>query len=210
MPENTGKFNALLRHSLPLGKGPVAATALFYRNDWTATDQIPRRAVTSGALDRFGSLDDSTGGKTRRASLSLDYTQRSATQLFKASAYVVDYQLNLFSNFAYFLDHPVDGDQFEQADDRRYGGLTLAYERHGQFLGKHVHHRLGADLRRDEALHFGRLEGQAAATEAFLVGIAGVRADIDLALARPGERAEHRFRVACVAATSNVGTGHDV
>ena len=150
VPENTGKFNALLRHSLPLGKGTFAATALFYRNDWTATDQIPRRAVTSGALDRFGSLDDSTGGKTRRASLSLDYTQRSATQLFKASAYVVDYQLNLFSNFAYFLDHPVDGDQFEQADDRRYGGLTLAYERHGQFLGKHVHHRLGADLRRDD------------------------------------------------------------
>jgi len=150
VPEDTGKFNALLRHTQPLASGTLAATALFYRNDWTATDQVPQRAVQSGALDRFGSLDDSTGGDTRRASLSLDYTQRSRQALLSATAYAVDYRLNLFSNFTYFLDNPDDGDQFEQADDRRTMGFTLGYERHGEWLGRHVHHRLGTELRHDD------------------------------------------------------------
>ena len=40
----------------------------------------------------------------------------------RASAYVIDYDLDLFSNFTYFLDDPVQGDQFEQVDDRTVSG----------------------------------------------------------------------------------------
>jgi len=150
VPEDTGKLNLFARHTRSLGQGMLAATALFYRNDWTSTDQIPLRAVQTGTLDRFGSLDDSTGGNTQRSSFSLDYSQRSEASNWRASAYVVDYELQLFSNFTYFLDNPVDGDQFEQADDRRYGGITLDYERHGEWLGRHVHHQLGSELRYDD------------------------------------------------------------
>jgi hypothetical protein len=37
--------------------------------------------------------------------------------------YAQHYRLNLWSDFTYFLDDPVNGDQFEQAEDRWiYGG----------------------------------------------------------------------------------------
>lgn len=147
--ENTGKFNGLVRYSAPFGAGDLALTGLFYRNQWDSTDQVPLRAVESGQIDRFGFVDESTGGKSERSSLSLDYAQGDDTDRFSASAYLVGYELNLFSNFTYFLDNPVDGDQFEQADDRSYAGGRLGYERHGQLLGRHIHHRLGAELRYD-------------------------------------------------------------
>jgi len=149
-PENTGKFNALLRHSVAVGDGELALTGLFYRNAWYSTDQVPLRAVQSGQIDRFGGLDDSTGGKTERSSLSLDFTQGSPDARFTANAYVVGYELNLFSNFTYFLDNPVNGDQFEQADRRSYGGGSLGYEHHGELFGRHIHHRFGAELRHDD------------------------------------------------------------
>ena len=31
---------------------------------WDATDQVPRRAIASGAIDRFDAIDDSDGGET--------------------------------------------------------------------------------------------------------------------------------------------------
>jgi outer membrane receptor protein involved in Fe transport len=89
-----------------------------YYGIWNATDQIPVRAVDSGAIDRFGTVDPATGGKTYRFSVSGDYQHDVGEGVFQASVYAVKYRLKLFSNFTYFLDDPVNGDQFEQADDR--------------------------------------------------------------------------------------------
>src|SRR5438445_10365258 len=44
--------------------------------------------------------------------------------MLQANVYALKYRLNLFSNFTYFLDHPVNGDQFEQADDRWLFGTS--------------------------------------------------------------------------------------
>ncbi len=150
VPEDTGKRNALVRYCWQRGANQYALTGMLYHNSWTATDQIPRVAVESGQLDRFGSLDDSTGGRTHRRSLSFDYRRDGAESLWKANAYVVDYALKLYSNFTYFLDDPVNGDQFEQADDRVYYGGALRYERHGELLGRHLHQQAGIELRRDD------------------------------------------------------------
>jgi hypothetical protein len=44
----------------------------------------------------------------------------------RAAAYVIRYGLDLYSNFTYFLDDPVNGDQFKQADRRMvYGGRVV-------------------------------------------------------------------------------------
>jgi len=150
VPEDTGKRNAMVRYSGRRGANQYALTGMLYHNTWTATDQIPRAAVESGQLDRFGSLDDSTGGRTHRRSLSFDYRREGAESLWKANAYVVDYALNLYSNFTYYLDDPVNGDQFEQADDRVYYGGALRYERHDELLGRHLHQQAGIELRRDD------------------------------------------------------------
>lgn len=117
-PDDYRRLNGVLRYSRKGDESRWGVTAMGYYGIWNATDQIPARAVDSGALDRFGAVDPTTGGKTYRFSLSGDYQHDVGGGVFQASAYAVRYKLNLFSNFTYFLDDPVNGDQFEQADDR--------------------------------------------------------------------------------------------
>ena len=119
------RFNGLIRHAWTAGAGSFALTALGYHAEWNATDQIPLRAVDAGALDRFGFVDPSNGGVTDRASLLFEGTIKADTGETQFTAYAIHYRLNLFSNFTYFLDDPVDGDQFNQRDRRLITGGEL-------------------------------------------------------------------------------------
>jgi outer membrane receptor protein involved in Fe transport len=125
VPEDFRKKNAAVRYSVGDESDGFDIALLAYDADWTATDQIAQRAVTSGLIGRFGSLDPTTGGKSSRYSLSTQWVGRSDDAVTRANAYVVSYRLNLFSNFTYFLDDPVNGDQFEQADRRTFAGGGL-------------------------------------------------------------------------------------
>ena len=49
VPENYRKYNGVLRYTLPVGDGKLGVTAMGYDGQWTATDQIPQRAVDAGA-----------------------------------------------------------------------------------------------------------------------------------------------------------------
>lgn len=90
--------------------------------EWVSSDQIPQRAVASGQLDRYGFVDPTNGGKSHRYSLSTQGFQDLERGRLDYSAYALDYRLQLFSNFTYNLNS-VEGDQFEQFDDRNvYGG----------------------------------------------------------------------------------------
>ncbi|HSV60776.1 MAG TPA: TonB-dependent receptor [Variovorax sp.] len=119
VPEDLRKANAVLRYSQGSPTRGFSLTGMAYKSDWTATDQIPQRAIDSGELGRFSSLNSTDGGNTRRLSLSgkwFDNTPEGQTQI---SAYAMDYRFDLFSDFTYFLNNPELGDQFEQTDRRR-------------------------------------------------------------------------------------------
>ncbi|WP_085316710.1 TonB-dependent receptor [Derxia lacustris] len=150
VPERFAKFGGLLRWSRSDGDSQTSATAMLYRAHWTATDQIPARAVASGALDRFGSLDPSDGGRSARASLSFNHRRELDDGDWQASAYAIGSRLNLYSNFTFFLDNPAQGDQFEQAERRRVlgGALVRGFEG-GTLFGLPATHRLGLQLRQD-------------------------------------------------------------
>jgi outer membrane cobalamin receptor len=126
-PENFRKTNALLRYSSNAENRRLSVTAMFYRADWDSTDQIPLRAVQAGQLDRFGAIDPSDGGRTARYSLSGQWLKSSRFGTTEINAYAIRSRLNLFSNFTYFLDDPVNGDQFEQAESRRVAGFAVAH-----------------------------------------------------------------------------------
>ena len=121
------RLNGVLRYARHDGGARWNVTAMGYYGLWNATDQIPRRAVTSGEIDRFGAIDPTDGGKSYRFSLSGGYRWDTGAGTFQADVYAVRYRLNLFSNFTYFLDDPVNGDQFEQMDDRWMLGTSGSY-----------------------------------------------------------------------------------
>ena len=101
-------------------------------------------------LDRFGSIDDSEGGKTQRTSVNGEIRWRpSEQQVFTARASAQYYTLDLFSNFTYFLDDPVHGDQFEQAEQRIAAGGRVTYRRLGHFHDRHTESAFGVQVRRD-------------------------------------------------------------
>ena len=97
-----------------------------YAIRYNASDQIPLRAVEAGTLDRYGFLDPSDGGSVHRFSLNAEWRHALDDGHLRGSAYALDYRLSLYSNFTYFLDNPVEGDQFEQAEHRQVYGLAAS------------------------------------------------------------------------------------
>ncbi len=148
-PDNFRKYNAVARYVMPVGDGKLGVTAMAYGGKWNSTDQVAQRAVNEGIIGRYGSLDDSDGGKSQRYSLSFDYSTPLAGGQLQSTAYWFKYKLNLFSNFTYFLDHPESGDQFEQADDRNVYGWTGSWTKTAEILGKPTINTLGYELRQD-------------------------------------------------------------
>jgi hypothetical protein len=122
--EDLEKYNGIVRYtrSTP-NKIEWNLTLMAYDAEWNSADQIPLRAVESGLVSRLGTIDDTVGGETSRYSLSGRWHRDVGEQQLTARAYAIRYELDLFSNFTYFLEDPLNGDQFEQVDDRIvYGG----------------------------------------------------------------------------------------
>jgi hypothetical protein len=144
--EDVRKFNGLLKYSADVAGGRGSVTVMGYENEWNSPDQIPQRAVAQGLIDELGSLDTTLGGKSSRSSVSLDWRGRVLGGDFSASAYAIDYDMRLFSNFTYFLDDPDNGDQFQQLDERRIYGFALSQ----QWDTGRARWRVGAEGRFDD------------------------------------------------------------
>ena len=149
------KYNGVLRYSLGDVRNGLAFTAMGYDAKWDATDQIAKRAADSGEISRFGSLDPTTGGDTHRYSLSAEWQRSGAESVTRAVVYGLDYKLDLFSNFTYFLDDPVNGDQFEQFDDRNAYGLKATHRWLTNWLGFPTENEVGLQGRYDDIHEIG-------------------------------------------------------
>lgn len=150
LKENLRRFSGIVRQTW---SGPndqeFSVTALGYRAQWNSTDQVPLRAVASGLIDLYGNIDPTDGGETERASLSFDWSARGASSVTRLNVYAIYYRLNLFSNFSYFLDDPINGDQFNQRDRRGVFGASL--ERSGSigWFGRKTEGAVGIQVRDD-------------------------------------------------------------
>ena len=136
----------------------LSLTATFHKSQWNGSGEIPLRAVTDGTIARFGAIDPSEGGKTLRSTAKVNYHyDTTAGGQFFANAYGQYYRLDLFTNFTFFLNDPVNGDGIQQSDRRVMYGGDLGYKQHGEVLGlpssgtigfqtrvDNIHARLGA------------------------------------------------------------------
>jgi hypothetical protein len=155
--EDVKRNNLLLRYSQHGDTGGWNVALMGYDASWKSADQIPRRAVESGLISELGSIDKTLGGDTQRYSLSGGWNGELGKGRARATAYVIDYDLNLYSNFTYFLDDPVNGDQFNQRDSRTIKGGDFAYT----FGGERSHHTFGVGLRDDDIGNVGLYRTQA-------------------------------------------------
>jgi hypothetical protein len=148
LPEHHQRTSALVKYARGDPQRGWTLTGMAYQAHWRATDQIPLRAVSAGVISRFGNIDPTDGGTSHRWSLSGEAWSVLGEGEWRARGYLLDYRLDLFSNFTYYTDQE-HGDQIEQYDNRRVYGGHLAYSGPLRLFGASGTLRAGVQLRDD-------------------------------------------------------------
>jgi hypothetical protein len=148
-PNGKDKYNGVIRYSQGDSRNGLSATFLGFSNHWHSTDQIPQRAVDSGLISRFGFIEESDGGETYRYSGALDWQRSNTNDSTRLTAYVQRYGVQLFHNFTYFLNDPINGDQFEQFEERWTTGGKFTHRLLRRINGVPTESAFGVDVRND-------------------------------------------------------------
>lgn len=135
----------------PTSRSELSLTGTFHKAQWNGSGEIPLRAVQAGLLDRFGAIDPTEGGKTTRATGRLNYHYDTTTggSVF-ANGYAQYYQLDLYTNFTFFLSDPINGDGILQSDRRVIYGGDLGYRQAGKLLDMEASATVGLQARVDD------------------------------------------------------------
>jgi outer membrane receptor protein involved in Fe transport len=147
-PDNYYKFNGLLTYSQGGDADGFSITARAYDGSrWNSSDQLPYTAIP--VVGFFGSLSPTDGGRSQRYSLQGEWHHKGANSETQLMAYGFYYDMDLFSDFTYYLIDPYKGDQFEQQDRRWVAGFDLRHTIFGQFFGRKTETTFGLQLRND-------------------------------------------------------------
>jgi hypothetical protein len=149
-PDTYRKVNGVLRYSHGDDANGFNISGMAYKAKWNATDQITQRAIDSGLIrSRFDAIDPTDGGAAHRYSISGAWQKTDDGAATRVNAYLIDNKLALFSNFTYFLDNPIDGDQFAQPDRRRTAGMNASRNWRIAGLGLESENTIGLQLQTD-------------------------------------------------------------
>lgn len=106
------------------------------RNDFYSSGQIPLDQIAAGLLSPYGSIDPTGGGTGRAATAGLYFRNEGAKgAVWRADVFASRSLMDLYSNFTFFLNDPVNGDAFLQHDSRLQQGANLQYVRPHQAGG---------------------------------------------------------------------------
>jgi hypothetical protein len=149
-PEKSNRYNVLMKYHQEDDTDAFTVTANAYvAPGWNSSDQIPQRAVSQDIISRYGALDPSDGGRTAKYLLSTDWTHKEDNGTTNLLLYGFYYYMNLYSDFTFFLNDPVHGDQFEQVDRRYVTGGKLTQTLDDEWFGKKVENTFGLQIRND-------------------------------------------------------------
>ena len=150
-PQNFNRINVMTKYTTFLkGSDKLAITASHFNSRWDASGQIPVREIANGNISRFGAIDDTEGGTTSRSNLNIEYKGFiDDNTSFTSNVFYSRYGFELYSNFTFFLDDPINGDQIKQKEDRDIFGFNASVK--NNFLWNNVETTLtsGIGLRHD-------------------------------------------------------------
>lgn len=146
LDQDVRKYNGLLKYTGEIAGIPSQLTLTAYDSEWISTNQVPQRALTSGQIDRFGFIDPDLGGQSHRYSLS----GRFELGEWDLTAYASAYYMSLINNPTYSLNDPINGDEFEQEDERVLFGGSLVRQSRFEIMGLKAAGLFGAEVRVDD------------------------------------------------------------
>ncbi|MEE2800715.1 MAG: TonB-dependent receptor [Bacteroidota bacterium] len=150
-PQNFNRINLFTKYIKNLASGDrVELTASHFTSRWDASGQIPQRAVDRGLITRFGAIDDTEGGDTSRTNFNISFQSiLSENTTLTANAFYSNYTFELFSNFTFFLEDPINGDQIKQRENRDIYGINTKFNYNQNFSNFDLDLSYGFSLRHD-------------------------------------------------------------
>ena len=138
-PQHFNRFNGLLKYHGRISSSTYMTTlASGFTSKWNASGQIPERSVKDGSIGWFGAIDDTEGGNTSRYNVSTDLTTYFNNGLkWKNHVFYTRYLFELYSNFTFFLNDPLNGDQIRQKEARNLFGVSSVLDKE-HHIGKHL------------------------------------------------------------------------
>ncbi len=153
-PQNFYRANFMGRLQTKLNaKHTLTLTASQFSSKWNASGQVPTRAVESHMIDRFGAIDNTEGGKTSRQNFIAKLESKIGNGFsLNQTAFVSHYDFDLFSNFTFYLNDPLNGDQIRQKENRYVSGYSSTLTHKKYYGDRSFSWKAGTGLRYDDIL----------------------------------------------------------
>lgn len=150
-PQNFNRLNLFGKYIFYTPENDkLTLTASHFTSRWDASGQIPQREVDNGNITRFGAIDDTEGGTTQRTNFNVSFHKKINDQTtIISNAFYSYYDFELYSNFTFFLEDPINGDQIRQKEDRNILGFNTAVKSTTQINETEIEITSGLGLRHD-------------------------------------------------------------
>ncbi|MEZ4773062.1 MAG: TonB-dependent receptor [Bacteroidia bacterium] len=128
--QNFLRNNIMLKYNEKIADNQsLTVSVAHFRSRWDASGQVPTRAVESGAITRWGAIDNTEGGETSRSHINVQFVSETPSGAhFRQQLYWIKYDFELYSNFTFFLEDSVHGDQIRQKENREILGYQTTYD----------------------------------------------------------------------------------
>lgn len=150
-PQNFNRLNLVGKyHGHITPNTNLTLTGSTFWSKWNHSGQIPDRAIESGLIGFYGSIDPTEGGETSRTNFNAQFvTVTPRNFVIKNQVFYSNYNFELYSNFTFFLEDSLNGDQIRQKERRNLYGYNGSISRES-FVGKsHWVTTLGVQYRQD-------------------------------------------------------------
>ena len=150
-PQNFDRLNIMGKYSTFLDDNTkLGLTLSHFNSKWDASGQIPVREVNNGIISNFGAIDDTEGGFTNRTNANIQYNSVLSNDVsVKTNLFYSSYNFELYSNFTFFLEDPINGDQIKQKENRDLFGINSQFSKKIDYDRFEVKYTVGAGLRLD-------------------------------------------------------------
>ncbi len=173
-PQNFSRFNGMLKYHGSLNSHHTLTAILTgFTSKWNASGQIPDRALESGLVGFYGAIDNTEGGKTSRQNASITWQIKLTNGgSLKNQFYYSNYTFELYSNFTFYKEDPINGDQIRQKENRNIAGYDGSYQKEF-YIGKiRTETKTGVQARYDAVnnIELTRTKGRTVNTAAIMLG----------------------------------------
>lgn len=130
-PQNFSRFNGMLKYHGKINvHNSLTASVTGFRSKWNASGQIPNRAIEEGIVGFYGAIDPNEGGVTSRYNANVTLlTNLNNGATFRNQLYYSKYFFELYSNFTFYKEDPINGDQIRQKENRDIVGYNGTYQK---------------------------------------------------------------------------------